>query len=208
MSSCNSNSFTDFIARCTDAIRVYAQLDPFTNYSWVIEDKFGNKYKGNFTTDTEGFWEIPVDDTALPPGMFTEYSGTFKITVLDATSCKPVKFKMASDYSEISFEVSGGNMIKDNLGCSFVCSGTSGAAPLLFPFEAESDPIEIAWEDYVDVYGNAPQVQVFAKKEDAGPYDNIYELITAQVTQTLVDGVVTAIVVTPASIQPGYIIIQ
>lgn len=115
--NCNS-CFHDYLAKCNLEIQVYAQLLPLTDYTWIITDKFTNKYQGTFTTDADGFWTIPVDE--LPPGMLTQYSGEFKLEVQDE-GCKPVKFKVAQEYDCINFTIKGGNYEKDTLGCSFEC---------------------------------------------------------------------------------------
>jgi hypothetical protein len=112
---CNS-CFQDYLAKCNLAIRVYAQLTPATDYIWVITDKFGNKYQGDFTTDADGFWEIQVAD--LPSGMLTQYSGDFTLQVQDS-GCKPVKFKIAQEHDCINFTIKGGNYEKDSIGCEF-----------------------------------------------------------------------------------------
>jgi len=108
--------FTDFLARCPEEIQVYAQLQPSTMYTWVITDKFGKQWSEEFTTDADGFWTIDVDD--LPAGLLTEYSGDFKLQVLDQ-SCKPTKFKVAQEYTCINFNIVGGARIKNTLGCTF-----------------------------------------------------------------------------------------
>lgn len=108
--------FTDFLAKCNTEITVYAQLVPTTEYTWVITDKFSKKYQGDFITDAEGFWSIPVDE--LPPGLLTEYSGLFTLEVMDS-GCKPIKFKVAQEFTCIDFVVKGGTYEKDTLGCYF-----------------------------------------------------------------------------------------
>lgn len=111
--------FTDYLAKCNTEIRVYAQLASLTDYTWVITDKFSKKYQGEFTTDAEGFWSIPVDE--LPSGLLTEYSGLFTLQVMD-TGCKPVNMKIAQEYSCIDFIIKGGTYEKSNLGCEFTCN--------------------------------------------------------------------------------------
>jgi hypothetical protein len=125
--------FTDFIARCPEEIRVYAQLQPTTMYTWVITDKFGSQYSGDFTTDSDGFWFIPVED--LPAGLLTEHSGDFTLTVLDQ-ACKPIKFKVAQEYNCINFNVVGGTRVKDTLGCTFttVFTGSTFASVIVDTF--------------------------------------------------------------------------
>lgn len=110
------NCFSDFIVQCPDEIRVYAQLQPTTMYTWVITDKFDHQWSHEFTTDADGFWIIPIDQ--LPAGLLTQYSGHFKIEVIDQ-DCKPIKFKVASEYTCIDLTVKGGTRIKDNIGCEF-----------------------------------------------------------------------------------------
>jgi hypothetical protein len=111
-------SFTDWIAKCNDELVVNAQLVPDTEYTWIIKDKFDKLYSNTFTTDSEGFWTIPVDQ--LPPGLLTEYSGMFTLTVQDE-GCKPVRLKIAQEYNCIDFVVKGGTMEKNSLGCDFTC---------------------------------------------------------------------------------------
>jgi hypothetical protein len=121
MSTCNC-CFTDWIARCEDDIQVFAQLEPSSDYTWIITDKFNNKYSGAFTTDEDGYWSIPVEE--LPAGLLTEYSGSFTLQVQDE-GCKPVKFKIAQEYDCIDFTVKGGTMSKNNIGCDFTGRGNA-----------------------------------------------------------------------------------
>ncbi len=113
--SCHT-CFTDFIVKCPTEIRVYAQVTPLTEYTWIITDKFDRQYSGEFTSDENGFFAIPVVD--LPDGFLTEYSGDFKLQVQDG-DCKPVKFLVASEYDCIDFTIKAGTREKDNLGCFF-----------------------------------------------------------------------------------------
>jgi hypothetical protein len=117
MSSCDC-CFEDYIVKCNTEIQSYLQLAPLTAYTWVISDKFDHKYQGDFTTDSDGFWTIPVSD--LPPGLLTEYSGMFKLEVQDG-SCKPIKFKAAQEFYCARFTVKGGTYEKNTLGCDFAC---------------------------------------------------------------------------------------
>lgn len=120
MASSCACCFEDYIAKCNTSLQVYAQLTPLTDYTWVITDKFDKKYQGDFTTDADGFWSIPVDE--LPPGLLTEYSGQFTLEVMDG-ECKPVRMKIAQQYTCIDFTVKGGTYEKNTLGCDFACEG-------------------------------------------------------------------------------------
>lgn len=111
--------FSDYLAKCNEAISVFARLEPnsaYLQYKWVITDKFDNKYEGNFVTDADGFWEIPVSE--LPEGLLTQYSGNFKIEVFDAEDT-PVRFLIAQEYDCIDFEIKGGTLVKDQIGIEF-----------------------------------------------------------------------------------------
>lgn len=109
--------FDDYIVKCDDEINVFAKLTPATSYQWVITDKFERQYSGDFTTDADGFWVIPVAD--LPAGLLTEFSGSFKLEVYQDGNCMPVPFLIAQKTDCIMFNIAAGDRIKNNLGCEF-----------------------------------------------------------------------------------------
>lgn len=110
--------FEDYLVKCGETINVFAKLTANTQYKWVVTDKFNRQYSGNFTTDADGFWTIPVAD--LPAGLLTEFSGEFKLQVFPTDDdCAPVKFQIAQVTDCISFTISAGTRVKDNLGCEF-----------------------------------------------------------------------------------------
>ena len=112
------NCFTDYIVKCQDHIQVNAKLEPTTEYIWVIIDKFSRQYRGAFTTDAEGFWQIPITD--LPAGLLTEFSGEFTLQVFTSDdACAPEKFKIAQVTDCLIFSVAAGTREKNNLGCIF-----------------------------------------------------------------------------------------
>ena len=191
--------FTDRIGKCETALQVYAQLLPLTDYTWVITDKFGHKYDGAVTTDVDGFFSIPVAD--LPAGLLTPYSGDFKLEVMDST-CKPIKFKMASEYDCVIFDVFGGSLTKENIGCDFTCAGESGAQSVLIPF-ADVDNVSIDWSTYSSVLGNNPVVQVYVVD-----INGIYNLTTVEIQQVRTDGILETINIDLGGIATGYIILS
>lgn len=194
--------FPDYIAKCNDAIRVYAQLPAlavYQNYRWVITDKFQNKYEGAFVVDENGFWEIDVDD--LPEGLLTEYSGSFRLQVYDQ-SCAPVKFKVAKDYDCISFEVQGGTFVKDTLGCEFTCVAAPAGQSAMLPF-TDAATVTITWAPYLSLYGNSPTLQVY---HEVSP--GVFQLVDVQVQQLYTDGVLTSIEIDNGGVNTGYVIIS
>lgn len=195
-----SHCFTDYIAKCETEITVYAQLTPLSDYTWIITDKFGNKYQGTFTTDADGFWSIPVDE--LPAGLLTQYSGEFTLEVQDS-GCKPVKFKIAQEYNCIQFTVKGGTYEKDTLGCDFSCSPPVGTQTGLFDFEDE-DVVTIEWTSgLLTAYGNSPHVEVY---HQTGP--NTYQKVDVTIQHVFTDGVLTSVVVTNAGPATGYVLVS
>lgn len=109
-----SSPFQDFIANCTDAIKVNAHLIPNTNYQWVITDKFHNEFAGSLTTDASGNFQIDVDD--LPDSLLNSYAGIFTLQVKALYTAAVVPLNMTQPYEEIVFDVRGGTLVKDNLG--------------------------------------------------------------------------------------------
>jgi hypothetical protein len=194
--------FPDFVAKCNEAIRVFAQLPAlaaYESYKWVITDKFDKKYEGPFVVDENGFWEIPVED--LPEGLLTEYSGNFSLEVYDDT-CKPVKFKIAQEYDCIKFNVKGGTFEKDYIGCSFSCTEAPAGQSALFPF-TDAATFDITWAPYLSLYGNSPTVQVY---HETAP--GVFQLVSVQVQQIFTDGVLTTISIDNGGVQTGYVIVS
>lgn len=193
--------FPDFIAKCNEAINVYAQLPAlpvYDSYRWVITDKNGHKYEGAFTVDEDGFWEIPVED--LPEGLLTQYSGRFKLEVFDA-GCKPVKFKVAQEYSCITFDVKGGTFEKSSLGCHFDCTAAP-AQTAIVPF-TDDEEVTITWAPYLSLYGNHPVLQVY---HETSP--GVYQLVDVSIEQNFTDGILTSVVIDNGGVQTGYVIIS
>lgn len=191
--------FTDYIVKCQTEIQVYAQLTPLTTYTWVITDKFDHKYEGSVTTDADGFFTIPVAD--LPDGLLTSYSGTFTLEVLNSSNCKPVNFKMASEYDCVKFIVKNGTYEKNTLGCNFDCTGAVGANTSLIPF-TDAATVTIDWDDYVADFGSAPIVQVYHLI-----YGGIYQEVNVSIEQTFVDSVLDQIIVNNGGVASGYVLI-
>lgn len=196
---CNS-CFYDYLAKCNLAIQVYAQLSPLTDYTWVIKDKFSNLYQGEFTTGSEGFWEIEVAD--LPAGMLTQYSGDFTLQVMDS-GCKPVKFKIAQEYDCINFNIKGGNYEKDALGCSFECAPAAGSQTTLVSF-TDDEEITITWTSgLLAAYGNSPVVQTYHLVSPS-----VYQLVDVEIQQSFIDGILTSVTVDNGGIATGYVLIS
>lgn len=196
--NCNC-CFTDYIAKCNLSLQVYAQLAPLSDYTWIIKDKFGNLYQGEFTTYSNGFWEIPVDE--LPSGLLTQYSGEFELQVQD-TGCKPVKFKIAQEYDCINFTVKGGTYEKDTLGCNFSCTPAAGSQTSMVTFENDAT-VSITWTaGLLAVFGNSPSIQVY---HEISP--EIFQLVDVAVSQVFSAGVLQSIEINNGGVATGYVLI-
>lgn len=196
--NCNC-CFVDFIAKCNLRIQVYAQLAPLTDYIWIITDKFGNKYQGEFTTDSDGFWQIPVDE--LPGGLLTQYSGEFTLQVQDS-GCKPTKFKLAGEYDCINFTVKGGTYEKDTIGCDFTCAtGSSQTSMVAF---TDAATVTIPWTaGLLAAFGNSPSVQIY---HETSP--GVFQLVDVEVSQVFSSGILQSIEINNAGPATGYALIS
>jgi len=198
--NCNPPCFQDYLAKCNLAIQVYAQLPPLADYTWIITDKFGNKYQGDFTTDADGFWQIQVAD--LPSGMLTQYSGDFTLQVQDS-GCKPVKFKVAQEYDCINFHIKGGNYEKDTLGCDFSCMPAVGSQTSMVTFE-DAATVSITWTaGLLAAFGNSPSIQVY---HETSP--GVFQLVDVEVNQVFNTGVLQSIDINNGGVATGYILIS
>jgi hypothetical protein len=197
--NCNC-CFTDYLAKCNLSIQVYAQLAPLSDYTWIITDKFGNKYQGEFTTDSNGFWEIPVDQ--LPSGLLTQYSGEFTLQVQDS-GCKPVKFKIAQEYDCINFTVKGGTYEKDTIGCDFSCTPATGSQTSMVTFE-DAATVSITWTaGLLAAFGNSPSIQVY---HETSP--DVFQLVDVEVNQVFRAGVLQSIEIDNGGVADGYVLIS
>lgn len=69
---------------CQDEITLDFGLTPATEYTLFVRDKFDHDYTQTITSDGSGL--LVVDMTAFPEGMFTEFSGSYELSVsLDET---------------------------------------------------------------------------------------------------------------------------
>ena len=64
---------------CQDEITIVAGLAPTTEYTLFIRDKFDHDFTQAITTDSSG--DITIDMTEFPEGMFTEFSGSYELSV-------------------------------------------------------------------------------------------------------------------------------
>ena len=63
---------------CPDSITLPSDLPADTYYVWVT-DRFGIKYVQEVTVGVSG--DVVINTTTFPPGMFTENSGYYTVTV-------------------------------------------------------------------------------------------------------------------------------
>lgn len=93
-----------------DNVIVNGGLNASTDYLIRITDKFGNRYTQQVTTDADGNFTLPVNET-YPPGFFTAYSGIFEIQAsLTTGTFGPKNFTFSTvTYDCIQVEFSNDN---------------------------------------------------------------------------------------------------
>lgn len=64
---------------CQESMTIEMGLAPSTEYTLFIRDKFDHDYTETITTDPDG--SMIIDLTAFPEGMFTEFSGSYELSV-------------------------------------------------------------------------------------------------------------------------------
>lgn len=198
--TCNG-CFTDYLVKCVETITILGQLLPNTNYHWVIEDKFGNLYDEGFTTDEDGFWEIPI--ASLPAGLLTQYSGIFSLIVTKEGECGNQKMKIAQVYDCIQFTIKPGNLEKDYLGCGFNSNiSQEGSLSELIVFTNQAQ-VTIPWTPTrATNFGNSPTIQVH---HDIG--GGIYQLVSVPVTRVTVSDVLMQLVIDNTVPMSGYVLL-
>lgn len=102
----NYKEFT--VNYCPDGFYV-SELAASTEYIWEFKDKFGNKYKGEATTDEDDLLVILVDEetTGLTKDLFQHFSGAweFRVYTLDDSGVEQaVVFCGLYDFLVITFE--------------------------------------------------------------------------------------------------------
>lgn len=201
MLTCNK-CFYDYITLCQTAIQMRAVLDQNENYLWKITDKFENEYEGEFTTDDDGLWAIPVDE--LPAGLLTQYGGKFKLQVFKSAACNASTMLIAQQYDCIEFEVRGGTSTKDEIGCPVECASSLGEQSELIPFNNVAN-IVIDWTpERLAIFGNAPTIEVHHLS-----YAGIYVLVQVPVIRsTNGAGELQQLEVQNGSAETGYILIS
>lgn len=109
--------YQDYISKCSNTLTINAQLDPDTDFVWLIRDKFGNEYGGNVTTDGDGLATIDITSDDLPAGLLTPHSGYFTIYLFGFGTDDEISFTIGStSYGCIEFNVKDGTHAKTYLG--------------------------------------------------------------------------------------------
>lgn len=127
MATCQE-CFTIELPSCTLKILILPEsgLSPDTDYKIVIKDKFGNRYQLTVITDENGFIEFDVAD--FPEGLFTPYSGSFELTIIESrdTTCVPLPLTFCDvEYECISFSFYKVTT-EDEVAAAIKCCDSSG----------------------------------------------------------------------------------
>lgn len=193
------NSFQDFVCKCVpydSFLQINTSLTPGATYTWVVTDKFNQRWSGSVAAETDGTLQIPIAE--LPNGFVSQWGGRFIITI--ESGCGPIKFPMAAMYEQIEIEVVGGSQEKNEIGCEVQCSG-GGALNAMYPF-TDASTVNVDLSTYIDYIGNNPSVQVYHVTDTPG----VYNLVFVTVNQTRVNGTLTNVEVDNGGPATGYIL--
>ena len=110
------NCFTATLAACTTSITIKAHLEPNTIYTYRICDKFNNRYYHDVTTNADGEFIIFTSDHLN--GLFTPYSGSFRIEVLKNNMCDVQALKLCgTEYDCIILDCENGTLENQTIPC-------------------------------------------------------------------------------------------
>lgn len=113
--------FFDKIGKCIDTIQFNVGVTASTDYVAFITTPMGKQYQAEVTSDANGNITIPA--TLLPDGLLNEYAGLFRFELIQ-DGCDNVMLNLkkstdeaATQYPYVYFEVIGGNITKNEIGC-------------------------------------------------------------------------------------------
>lgn len=115
MDNCTCCCYEDFISDCIDSFTIDAGLTPDTEYKVIIENKFGQLYVEDITTDDQGV--LTIDLSLYPEGMFNVYAGNFNIRVELDCEEQPLIFD-EKEYTCIDLSVRRSTDLKAAIPCS------------------------------------------------------------------------------------------
>ena len=105
MSACSSVLFMQF-SECEDSFTFQISLTPNTDYAYLLTDKFGNKYKNTFTSNSDG--SLTINKSDFQDFTFTSASGNFTLSIKEhMNSCNNINFVYCdAEFESITFSFS------------------------------------------------------------------------------------------------------
>ena len=82
--SCENVLFIKF-GECDNSFTFPIALVPNTDYAYLLTDKFGNKYKDTFTSNSDG--SLTINKSDFQEFTFTSATGTNLETILISKNC-------------------------------------------------------------------------------------------------------------------------
>ena len=156
---CDDVLFVKF-SECEDSFTFPISLTPNTDYAYLLTDKFGNKYKNTFTSNSDG--SLTINKSDFQEFTFTRASGNFTLSIKEhMNSCNNINFA----YCDAEFESITFSFSKNHLNlmptCEIIrtCLGISDAG-------SESSFLNEKGEfkDYQEILSNLPP---YATQQDA-----------------------------------------
>lgn len=102
---CDDVLFVKF-SECEDSFTFPISLTPNTDYAYLLTDKFGNKYKDTFTSNSDG--SLTINKSDFQDFTFTSASGNFTLSIKEhMNSCNNIKFVYCdAEFESITFSFS------------------------------------------------------------------------------------------------------
>ena len=107
--SCENVLFIKF-AECDNSFTFPIALVPNTDYAYLLTDKFGNKYKDTFTSNSDG--SLTINRSDFQEFTFTSASGNFTLSIKEhINSCNNINFVYCdAEFDSITFSFSKNNL--------------------------------------------------------------------------------------------------
>ena len=187
MSACSSVLFMQF-SECEDSFTFPISLTPNTDYAYLLTDKFGNKYKNTFTSNSDG--SLTINKSDFQEFTFTSASGNFTLSIKEhMNSCNNINFV----YCDAEFESITFSFSKNHLNlmptCEIIrtCLGISDAGNEISFLNEKGE-----FKTYQEILSNLPSYATHQDAINDGKSNGFWYYNTISKTITKIDVEITS----------------
>ena len=156
---CDDVLFVKF-SECEDSFTFPISLTPNTDYAYLLTDKFGNKYKNTFTSNSDG--SLTINKSDFQEFTFTRASGNFTLSIKEhMNSCNNINFAYCdAEFESITFSFSKNHLnLMPTCEIIMTCLGISDAGSDCSFLNEKGE-----FKDYQEILSNLPP---YATQQDA-----------------------------------------